>query len=222
MGDNDSLLGAGDVLSDHDSGVSSLAGDEQQDTGGEVWAHNRPPRQPTANNDSEHNNNSFSNRDAVNSLLLQALTAEVTGSQQRRTQVILGATAVPRPEADGEWAAGSLLELEQGAPRRMTTNTTSTASVGPKVPSGGGGRSATTKSARPVAIMAEWPTQVSDKAIADEVCGDTGADFSIRGRPLAETERQFPGASVPCRAHHFEHGGATYVANHRSVLLAVL
>ena len=31
MGDNDSLLDAGEALSDHDSGISSLAGDEQEE-----------------------------------------------------------------------------------------------------------------------------------------------------------------------------------------------
>ena len=46
-------------------------------------------------------------------LLLPSLTAEVTGAQQRRTQVILSGTAVPQPEVDGEWTAGSLLKFEQ-------------------------------------------------------------------------------------------------------------
>ena len=70
--------------------------------------------------------------------------------------------------------------------------------------------------------MAEWSTQEGDTVVAGEVCGDTGADFSIWGRPLAVTERQFPGASVPCREHHLEYGGATFVARHRIVLDAVL
>jgi len=118
MGDNESLsgsLGPGEPLPDHDSGFgTSLTGDEQEGAGVEEVGTPNDTTAPDGQQQQQPLRQRLQQQEKQSMIkLLEALTIQVTGSQQGQMQIILSGTAGPRPEVDGEWTADSLLRFER-------------------------------------------------------------------------------------------------------------